>query len=674
MKDKHQIRVDNCHIRAEFTSSSLNVEARTVELVATTDAPVKRYDWNRDTDFNEVLSFQKGHFRTARLEKGIPLLDDHDRYGGITDVLGVIESYKTEGNSLVVTARFANTDRGNEAMKLVQDGIIRNVSIGYKVHKYEQQAGYDPKGKELPTYKATDWEPMEVSLVPIPADPYAGVRSDNPSKNAYSVPLSTQTENPMDEPVIEKNAGGATTPPVSDADAQRKEQEIAARATEAERKRVKEINEAARAANLGDEFVKTHLDGNTTADAFRKLALEEMAQKNPTPVQGHVRVTGADEADKQRRVLETSIMLRGGAITETELSKTPEGRAELQAANQFRGARMIDLARKSLEDAGVNIKNIYDPMEIAKLAFSHRSITSSTSDFTVLLEGTARRVMEAAYAAQPFDWERFCTTGSVGDFREYKRVRMDENFNRLGKVNENGEYKNLSIGDARQEAVKVDTYGAMINVSRKMIVNDDLDAFTRLPAQFARAAARELQLAVYELLALNSGLGPVMADGKTLFHADHGNIATSVGAMTVDIWDAMRVQLATQKPDGERVQDFLNFRPDVLLCPIGMGSKARLLNNSQFNPDVSNKFQITNVSAGLFREIVDTPWLSGTAYYAFANPNEAPILEVSFLNGVRTPFLETDQPFETDGMRWKIRLDYGVAAVNYKGVIRNAGA
>jgi HK97 family phage prohead protease len=670
MKQKHQIKVDDCHIKAEFTSSSLNVETRTVEMVATTDAPVKRYDWNRDTDFNEVLSFEKGHFRTARLEKGIPLLDDHDRYDGIAGVIGVVESYKTEGNSLVVTARFANTEKGNQAMELVKDGIIRNVSIGYKVHKYEQQAGYDPKGKDLPTYKATDWEPMEVSLVPIPADPYAGVRSENPSRNAYSVPLSNPIQNPMDEPV--KEEGGTTTPPTTE-ETLRKEQEIATRAKQAERTRVKEIQEAAKAANLSDEFVRSHVEGDTTVDAFRKLALEEMAKGNPT-IRGDVSVTGKEEAEKERRIIETALMIRGNALTLSQLSITPEGRAEAQAVRPFLGARLIDFARKSLEDAGVNIKNIYDPMEIAKMALSHRSITSSTSDFSVLLEGTARRVMEAAYVAQAYDWDRFCATGNVGDFRDYKRVRMDENFNRLSKLAENGEYKRLPIGDARQESVKVETYGNTIDVSRQMIINDDLDAFTRLPAQFARAAARTIQLSVYELLQLNSGLGPVMADGLTLFHADHGNIATTPGAISSDIWDKMRVQLATVKPDGGKVNDFLNFRPDILLCPVGMGSKARLLNNSQVDPNVTNNIQIPNISAGLFREIVDTPYLSGTPYYAFANPNEAPIIEVSFLNGVRTPFLETDQPFEVDGMRWKIRLDFGVAAVNYKGVIRNAGA
>ncbi len=58
----------------------------------------------------------------------------------------------------------------------------------------------------------------------------------------------------------------------------------------------------------------------------------------------------------------------------------------------------------------------------------------------------------------------------------------------------------------------------------------------------------------------------------------------------------------------------------------------------------------------------------------FADPSVEPVIEVSFLNGVQAPFMESQQGFTVDGTKWKIRLDYGVGAVGFRGVVRSAGA
>lgn len=76
----------------------------------------------------------------------------------------------------------------------------------------------------------------------------------------------------------------------------------------------------------------------------------------------------------------------------------------------------------------------------------------------------------------------------------------------------------------------------------------------------------------------------------------------------------------------------------------------------------------------MFSDVIDTPRLTGNAYWMFANPSENPVVEVSFLNGVQTPFMEMQEGFSVDGTKWKIRLDYGVGAVDYRGVVRSAGA
>ena len=122
--------------------------------------------------------------------------------------------------------------------------------------------------------------------------------------------------------------------------------------------------------------------------------------------------------------------------------------------------------------------------------------------------------------------------------------------------------------------------------------------------------------------------------------------------------------------------EYLDLRPAVLLVPVGLGGQARVINQSQYDPDtVANKAQMKpNVVAGLFRDIVDTPRLSGTRRYLFADPALAPVIEVAFLEGQESPVLESQDGWRVDGTEMKVRLDFGVAAVDYRGAVTNAGA
>ena len=177
---------------------------------------------------------------------------------------------------------------------------------------------------------------------------------------------------------------------------------------------------------------------------------------------------------------------------------------------------------------------------------------------------------------------------------------------------------------------------------------------------------------VYALLALNSGLGPTMSDGNTLFHATHNNIATQT-AISAAGFDVDRVTMASQKDkDGN---DYLDMRPAVLVLPVGLGGQARVINQSQYDPDtLANKSQMKpNVVVGLFRDIVDTPRMTGTRRYAFADPHVAPTIEVGFIDGQTEPVLETQAGWRVDGSEMRVRYDYGVAATDFRGAVTNAG-
>ena len=130
--------------------------------------------------------------------------------------------------------------------------------------------------------------------------------------------------------------------------------------------------------------------------------------------------------------------------------------------------------------------------------------------------------------------------------------------------------------------------------------------------------------------------------------------------------------MASQKGVGANA-DYLDLRPQVLLVPIGLGGTARVINAAEYDPDTANKLQRPNVVRGLFSDVVDTPRLSGTRRYLFADPANAPVLEVDFLDGNEQPYLEQKAGFEVDGATFKVRHDYGVSVVDYRGAVTNAG-
>jgi ATP-dependent protease ClpP protease subunit len=400
-------------------------------------------------------------------------------------------------------------------------------------------------------------------------------------------------------------------------------------------------------------------DPALTIETIQARLLAKMGEgQTPANPQGAHPVvsTVSDEVDKKREAAVNALLVRAGVPVDATV------RASM-AANPFRGHKLLDLARASLSRAGTKTDGM-GQMELVAAAF-----TQSTSDFPILLENTMHKALQSAYAMQALTWSRFCATGSVGDFRAHNRYRLGS-FGSLDALNELGEFTNKTIPDGEKGSITASTKGNVINLSRQAVINDDLGAFVGLASMLGRAAGRTVEVDVYALLALNAGLGPVMADGKTLFHADHGNLTTSA-AITMAAIDLDRVAMASQKDVSGN--DYLDLRPAVLVVPIGLGGTARSINEAQYDPDTANKLQKPNVVNGLFRDIVDTPRMTGTRRYLFADATEAPVIEVAFLDGAQEPYLERQEGFDVDGSRFKVRLDYGVGAIDYRGAVTNAG-
>jgi HK97 family phage major capsid protein len=165
---------------------AVNLEARTVELAFASETPYERY-WGV-----EILDTTATSMRLGRMTSGANLLCDHDS----TDVVGVVESVSIGADRVArALVRFGKSERASEVFQDVADGIRRNVSVGYMIHRAVLVESTDG----LDTYRVTDWEPFEVSMVSVPADASVGVGRSAASTTtlaAPATPLTPQTVTP----------------------------------------------------------------------------------------------------------------------------------------------------------------------------------------------------------------------------------------------------------------------------------------------------------------------------------------------------------------------------------------------------------------------------------------------------------------------------------------------
>jgi len=291
----------------------------------------------------------------------------------------------------------------------------------------------------------------------------------------------------------------------------------------------------------------------------------------------------------------------------------------------------------------------------------------STSDFPVLMENIMHKQVLTAFQATPDTWSKFCKIGTVTDFREWLRLRTGF-IGDIDTVNEAGEYKRKDIPDAAKEGITVVRRGNVISITPEVIINDDIGFIADLTTNLGRAAKRTIENKVFALLAAN----PTMKDGYALFSTDHNNYQGTGAVPSVDSLEAGRVAMAKQMDVSGK--EYLDVRPNIWVGPIGKGGDVRVVINSTYDPDTPNKIQRDNKVRGMVQEIVDTPRITGTEWYLFADPIQAAVIEVGFLDGQTEPRLAMEENFNTAGISYRVELPFGVGAVGYEGAYKNAGA
>lgn len=332
------------------------------------------------------------------------------------------------------------------------------------------------------------------------------------------------------------------------------------------------------------------------------------------------------------------------------------GEAPSDAARPFMVMGLQDFAREALATAGVAVRSL-GAEEVMTRAMH------GTSDFPELLTGAGNRVLMSAYQAADCPLKSLARQRTMSDFRATSILKLGE-FNGLQKVTESGEIKAMTTGEAK-EGYALDTFGGTFALSRKAIVNDDLGAFGRWGEMMGRAAAETEAKQLMGLLAANAGGGVKMSDGVNLFHADHGNLAAAGAALSETSLSAARLALRTQKGlDGKTA---VNVVPKFLLVGPALETTAEKLLASIYAATTDD---VQPIRLTLLVE----PRITGTAWYVFADPATAPVLEYAYLSSAPGPQLSSRDGWEVLGREFRVVLDFGCGAVDHRGAYRNAGA
>lgn len=627
---EHQKRSVLGNYCRETTIDHVDTDSRTVELSFSSETPYGR--WFGD----EILCHDEECINLERFNNGLgTVLFNHDRDA----VVGHIEKVWLEDNRGKALVRFDTDEQSETIFQKVQSGTLQGVSVGYAINRYEVLEDEDTKSTNGrftgPAYVVTDWEPLEISIVSVPADPTVGV-----GRSAEDIHTSIDTQEDNTRMDQEKNleVQEVKFEPVKTGITQ----EDLQKAMEQERKRTSEITAMFRDFDVegADEAIVL---GKSVEEA-RAMVMDQLRARNA----GVSVKMGEAESDKFRAAAQDAVLMAAGI----PVAEPAAG------AQELRGYSMIEMARESLRRESGSTVNFGDNMELARAAIN------STSTFPAIMSNLANKSVMVGFNEAETTYQIWAGKGSNRDFKEAARVALSE-AGTLELVPEGGQFKQDSFGEASART-KVATYGKLFSLTRQAIINDDLGLFSKIATKYGSAAKRLVNKMVYAQLTGNVK----MQDNVALFDAKHGNVAGTGEALSVKA--IAKAITAMRRQKGITGDATLNITPKYLVVPPELEMVAYQIVNSTAAVDGVNS-GVVNPYKGRFVVVADAELTDPDAWYLVADATQHDTIEVTYLNGVETPRLETRQGFDVDGIEYKVAFDCGVSALDFRGVYKNAG-
>ncbi len=720
---------------AQVLPSTANAKDGTIDVVWYSGAAVPRID--RATGEPYMLQLDMQGCRFDRLNNGAPVFDTHftgDDFKsliagkvGTRAQVGVVRRAWPNGDKGMATLQFDLGDEdGAEMFRKASAGILQNLSFGTFVYKREKlQSEGMPEGKppylndkEIGMFQATDWEPFEISPCTVPADFNTCFLSAQPTGEVtiFGTPdsgvidalraISPQKEKPAMEPTTQDTGADARAVNEQALAAAREE------AVQAERQRVSEIQSLGVTAiryGVDDTVISEFIAKGVPVDQARKEVFAQLEKKGKKDANGNdfdppgTVIVTRDGGEQRLACMQMALLLRadgrfflarrrdhnGNDLGEYLDGYGPEQQKRaVEMAREYRNFKLIDMAKEALTFRGINPRGM-DVTRVAELALKGPSRgpeffaggAESTSDFPGILANVANKTLRQGYEAYPRTFQPFCRQVTAQDFKPINRVMLAD-APVLQALNEKGEYHRANLTDNNINYA-LGTYGEIVALTRKVIINDDLQAFTRVPALLGVAAAQLESNTVWGIITSNPAA--VYAGDKNstaLFHANHANLLTGV-ASAIDSTVANSAPLtALGKGRGAmRLQKGpqgtpLNLIPRFIAVPTALETYMLQL----VYPINIASADATKVVPEWVRSLVpvveprlDAAANGTTGWYLIADPAQIDTVEYCYLEGQQGVYIETKQGFEVDGVEIKARMDFGAAALDFRGLQKNAG-
>ena len=371
-------------------------------------------------------------------------------------------------------------------------------------------------------------------------------------------------------------------------------------------------------------------------------------------------------------VLEAACMLTGGVKGDDVVASFGEKAADA-ADKRFKGGiRLQELLLEAAWANGYDGRNFRDSRAVLRFAFGHAgSIQAgwSTIDIGGILSNVANKFLLEGFFSVERTWRNICAVRNVSDFKTVTSYRL------IGKdqyeiVAPGGELKHGTLG-GESYTNKADTYGLLLAIDRRDIINDDLGAITTVPRKLGRGSGLKIN-DVFWAIFLNNG---------SFFAAGNKNYLT--GADTVlgidGLTKAEKAFMDQVDSDGKPI----GIMPAIMLVPTALSAMATMLYKSLEIRDTtaSTKYPVANPHQNKFRAEVSR-YLSNSSYtgnsekawYLLADPTDLPAIEVAFLNGQESPTIETaEADFNVLGVQMRGYHDFGVNLQDAKGGVKSKG-
>jgi hypothetical protein len=452
-----------------------------------------------------------------------------------------------------------------------------------------------------------------------------------------------------------------------------------------DQKRRNEIVALCKASGVERAYADKLCNKRVPLKIARKLILEKIMRSKPIgSTSGHERIEVTRSGDdKFNAAIRDGLLQRAFRGAGLKASPFADGRPA-SGSDEFKHFGLKRMAEKILQRAGVNTDRMSD-RDIALVAMGSPSSCNrfniersyhTTGMFANLLLDAANKTLLAAYEEANTTYQAWVRTApAVADFKAINRIRFSEAPD-LEVVPEARPYKEGVMTDQR-ETYKVEKYGAMFSVTWETVVNDDLDAISRIPAMHGNAAKRKVNKVCYNVLTSN----PTMSDTFGLFSASHAsgsNFSNASAAPAVATLNTAYAAMMVQK--GMNSDTILAITPKHLIVPAALSATAAQLitstadplagGNTAGNANTNNIYGPSGVRA---LNLIVEPLLdaySTTAWFLASDYASVDTVEVSFLQGEESPVLENEWDFNTDCYKYKIRQTFGVAPIDWRGLYK----